>query len=193
MITKLVLGEVGSNLGSYNLLFIRKRAYFYKPILPFQCSINLNSISTASGVNHQFLMLLTYYIVKNLTFPRKEVWPFVLGSWDVIFVCLDASGEPDSNSVMWFRVGALGHVVSVDLETEFAPVGNQSVISHEDKVEPWLKLWTVRLEWASLVGSTLCVLWYTTHLDSIRERTVKAPCLALFLDSVLCASSLTWF
>lgn len=80
-------------------------------------------------------MLLTYYIVKNLTFPKEEVWPFVLGSWDVIFVCRDASGEPGSNNVMWFRVGALGHVVSVDLETEFTPLGNQSVISDEDKME----------------------------------------------------------
>ena len=77
---------------------------------------------------------------------------------------------------MWFRVWALGHVVSVGLETEINHVGSQ-LINHAYIMEPQSKLQMLRLELASPVGNTACVYLESNISWLHRERTMKDLCL----------------
>lgn len=63
---------------------------------------------------------------------------------------------------VWFGVWALGHMVSVDLETEINHVGSQ-LINHGYIRDRQSKLWMLRPELASQVNSTPCVL---SHINT---------------------------
>lgn len=88
-----MLGKVDSNRGSFNLLLVRKTAYFYMLILSFQFNID------------PFLPLVTFfqaigmYEARNLTLLQRGL---AFCSWFLeSSISLCASGWPDGNNVTY--------------------------------------------------------------------------------------------
>lgn len=88
---------------------------------------------------------------------------------------------------MLFRLGTLGHEVSVDLETKFNHVGNCSLTQSCLCKEALVNILNTTLRWASIVGTTLCIL---SHIIARRRydsmgRGWPAALLGPLADSAL--------
>lgn len=129
---------------------------------------------------------------EDLRARPKEVWPLPSASgksptsyWVAVYLFrLGAGPTSKTNSVC--RVGVLGHVLSVDLDSEFNCMGSQS-ISHAYVME--LLLNELSFPWPTLWPSHINSMWVTcaNFLDN------RKLMFGILSDSALYIYSFGWF